>query len=112
MLMGRASKTAVVAAIALLLSLVAFGNITDDGANLPFVQHVLAMDTIFPSATIRYRAIEAPALQQTAYLLIVAVEVVSAVLCWFGTARLLRHLRASLGVSPECRQMPRNEDHR
>ena len=95
MLMGRISKIAVVAAIAFLLSLVAFGNITDYRANLPFVQHVLMMDTIFPSAAIRYRAIEAPAMQQAAYLLIIAVEVVSAALCWFGVVRLFRSLRAS-----------------
>jgi predicted small integral membrane protein len=94
MLLERISKTAIVAALAFLFSLVAFGNITDYGANLPFVQHVLMMDTIFPSATIRYRAVEAPALQQGAYLLIIAVEVISAALCWFGTMRLLRHLRA------------------
>jgi predicted small integral membrane protein len=95
MLMGRISKTVVVAAIAFLFSLVAFGNITDYGTNLPFVQHVLMMDTLVPSAAIRYRAVEAPALQQAAYLLIIAVEVVSAALCWFGVIRLFRSLRAS-----------------
>ncbi|GJE46918.1 DUF2165 family protein [Methylobacterium soli] len=95
MLMGRISKATVVTAIAFLFSLVAFGNITDYGANLPFVQHVLMMDTIFPSATTRYRAVEAPALQQAAYLLIIAVEVLSAGLCWLGVVRLLRSLRVS-----------------
>ena len=94
MLMGRISKATVVAAIAFLLSLVAFGNITDYETNLAFVQHVLMMDTIFPSATTRYRAVEAPALQQAAYLLIITVEVGSAALCWFGVVRLLRHLLA------------------
>jgi predicted small integral membrane protein len=94
MLTGRISKISVVAALALLFSLVAFGNITDYRANLPFVQHVLMMDTVFPSATTRYRAVEAPALQQAAYLLIIAVEVISAALCWFGTMRLLRSARA------------------
>jgi predicted small integral membrane protein len=98
MLTGRISKTTVVAALAFLFSLVAFGNITDYGANLPFVQHVLMMDTVFPSATTRYRAIEAPALQQAAYLLIIAVEVISAALCWFGVIRLLWSLRASGAV--------------
>ena len=106
MLMERISKTAVVAALAFLFSLVAFGNITDYGANLPFVQHVLTMDTIFPSATIRYRAIEAPALQQVAYLLIIAVEVVSAGLCWFGFMRLLRHLRAPSAAFNRAKSTP------
>jgi len=46
-----------VAAVAVLVSLVAFGNLTDYDTNFAFVQHVLLMDTIFPNATIRYRAI-------------------------------------------------------
>jgi hypothetical protein len=45
------SKTAMVAAIALFASLVAFGNITDYGTNWAFVQHVLSMDTVFPTTT-------------------------------------------------------------
>src|SRR3546814_8571814 len=70
----RLSKTACVAAMALFASLVAFGNITDYGANLPFVQHVLAMDTIFPDSTIRYRAIHTPWLHHAAYLTIILLE--------------------------------------
>ena len=42
-----AAKTAMVAAIALFASLVAFGNVTDYSTNFAFVQHVLSMDTIF-----------------------------------------------------------------
>ena len=91
----RLSKAAAVAAVALLFSLAAFDNITDYGTNLLFVQHVLAMDTIFPNASIRYRAITAPALQYVAYALIIAAEVASAGLCWVGAAQLLRHLRDS-----------------
>ena len=53
----RAAKVALVAAIALFASLVAFGNLTDYDTNFVFVQHVLSMDTIYPSSTIKYRAI-------------------------------------------------------
>ena len=79
MVLLRASKALCVAGMALLVSLVAFGNITDYGTNLAFVQHVLTMDTIFPDATIRYRAIDSPALQRAAYWLIIAAEVLTAV---------------------------------
>jgi predicted small integral membrane protein len=89
----RASKVAMVAAMALLVSLVAFGNITDYGTNRAFVRHVLMMDTIFPEATIRYRAINSPALHQAAYILIIGVELLTALICWIGTFRLMRHLR-------------------
>jgi predicted small integral membrane protein len=85
----RLSKTAMVAAIALFASLVAFGNITDYGTNWAFVQHVLSMDTVYPTTTIKYRAIESPALQTAGYVLIIAAESLTAILCWIGAARLL-----------------------
>ncbi len=93
MLVLRASKTIAVAAMGLLVSLVAFGNITDYETNLTFVQHVLLMDTTFPSATIHYRAITNPALHHTAYAVIIITEVLTAALCWMGAFQLLRHLR-------------------
>ena len=68
----RLSKIGLVATIALWLALVAFGNLTDYGSNLVFVQHVLAMDSIFPDAAIHYRAIHAPLLQHAAYVLLIA----------------------------------------
>lgn len=90
----RLSKIALVAGLALLVSLVAFGNITDYGSNFAFVRHVLAMDTIFPDATIRYRAITAPTLQHAAYVLIIAVQVATALLCWAGAWRMWLRRRA------------------
>jgi predicted small integral membrane protein len=84
-----------VAAVALFATLVTFGNITDYGANLPFVQHVLAMDSIFPDSTIGYRAIVSPRMQQAAYVAIIALEAATALLCWVGAARLLRRTRSS-----------------
>jgi predicted small integral membrane protein len=90
----RAAKIVMVCAIALFATLVAFGNLTDYGTNLAFVQHVLSMDTIFERSTIRYRAITSPALQHAAYALIIATEVATAVLCWIGAYALLHRLRA------------------
>jgi predicted small integral membrane protein len=98
MMVIRAAKVALVAAIALLASLVAFGNLTDYNTNLAFVQHVLSMDTIYPFSTIRYRAITDPALHHAAYALIIAVETITAVLCWIGAALLARHIRAAAAV--------------
>jgi predicted small integral membrane protein len=89
----RIAKTAMVAAIAVLFSIVAFGNITDYGTNFAFVQHVLSMDTLFPTTTITYRAITSPALHRLAYAAIIATEIVIALLCWLGALALLRVLR-------------------
>src|SRR5208282_5350816 len=79
MMVIRVAKAALIAAIALSVSLVAFGNLTDYNTNFAFVQHVLSMDTIYPFSTIRYRAITDPVLQRAAYAVIIAVEATVAV---------------------------------
>ncbi|HEJ9097677.1 TPA: DUF2165 family protein [Serratia odorifera] len=89
----RLSKALLVCAIALFASLVAFGNITDYGSNFAFVHHVLMMDTLFPDATIRYRAIDTPWMHHAGYIGIIALETLTALLCWIGGVRLLRALR-------------------
>ncbi len=95
MLVMRASKAAAIAAIAFFASLVAFGNITDYQTNFNFVFHVFEMDTISPSATTEYRAIMNPLLQNGAYMLIIAAETLTAILCWVGAAQLFGALRSS-----------------
>lgn len=89
----RLSKALLVCAIALFASLVAFGNITDYGTNLAFVRHVFLMDTIFPDASIAYRAIHSPWLHHAGYIVIIALETLIAVLCWLGAIRLLSGLK-------------------
>ena len=56
----RLAKLLVVASMALLASLVSFGNLTDYGSNLQFVEHVMRMDTTFPGNANMYRAITSP----------------------------------------------------
>src|SRR5690606_23895307 len=90
----RYSKILLVAALALFASLVAFGNITDYGSNFALVHHVLLMDTIFPTATIKYRAIDSVVLHHAAYIFIIALETLTAILCWWGAGRLLGNVRA------------------
>ena len=90
----RAAKIALVAAIALLASLVTFGNLTDYNTNFVFVEHVLSMDTIYPFSTIKYRAITDSALHHAVYAMVITVELIIAVLCWVGAITLLRNIRA------------------
>jgi len=90
----RIVKIAMTAAIALLMSLVAFGNVTDYGTNFAFVQHVMSMDSLFPDTTITYRAITSPQLHHAAYALIIATEIIVAVLSWLGALALFRAIRA------------------
>jgi predicted small integral membrane protein len=48
------------------------------------------MDTVFPTTTTKYRAIDNPILQTAGYWLIIAAEAVTALLCWIGAVRLLQ----------------------
>lgn len=91
----RLSKTLCVAAMGLLCTLVVFGNLSDYDTNFAFVRHVLLMDTIFPDATISYRAIKSPALHHLAYGLIIAIEAAVALLCWIGAAVMFAQRRGS-----------------
>ncbi|OCQ52754.1 hypothetical protein Ppb6_02098 [Photorhabdus australis subsp. thailandensis] len=94
----RLSKALTVCAIALFATLVAFGNITDYGTNFAFVQHVFMMDTVFPDTTITYRAIYSPVLHHIGYIVIIALETFTAVLCWIGGILLLANLKSSAVV--------------
>jgi predicted small integral membrane protein len=91
----RLCKTSLVASIALFFTLVAFGNLTDYGSNWEFVQHVLAMDTIFPNSSLHWRAIKSPSIQTAAYWAIIGWEIITAAVLWVGAARLLRAVPAT-----------------
>lgn len=89
----RAAKVAMVMSMALLASLVSFGNLTDYGSNFAFVQHVFRMDTTFPGNANLYRAINSPVLQNAGYLLIIALETATAACCWIGSYQMARALK-------------------
>ncbi|MBE8525118.1 DUF2165 domain-containing protein [Amycolatopsis sp. H6(2020)] len=74
----RFAVTVLTGMTALQMALIAFGNITDFGTNQAFVQHVLAMDTTFHSPDMMWRAITSPGLQNTAYVVIIAWEALTA----------------------------------
>jgi len=83
-----------VAAIAFFFSLVAVGNLTDYESNWLFVQHVLSMDTTFPNSDLHWRSITNPGLQRAGYWLIIATEMVVALLLWLGCFRLFVAVRS------------------
>lgn len=86
----RLSRIALTASVALLFTLIAFGNITDYGTNFAFVQHVMSMDTTFRSPGVMWRAVTQPALHHIVYGTIIAWQFCTAALLWAGTAQLWR----------------------
>ncbi|MEU1053469.1 DUF2165 domain-containing protein [Streptomyces sp. NPDC005876] len=79
------AATLLTGTVALYMTLVAFGNITDFGTNQQFVRHVLAMDTTFKDDDLMWRAITTEWIQDAAYVLIIVWETVSALVLLYGT---------------------------
>ncbi|MCX4233731.1 DUF2165 domain-containing protein [Streptomyces sp. NPDC020707] len=84
------TATLLTGTVALYITLVAFGNITDFGTNQQFVQHVLAMDTTFKDDDLMWRAVESEALQNAAYVAIIVWETVAALVLILGTVQWVR----------------------
>lgn len=91
----RVIKIGMVASIASLFSLVALDNIVDPETNWKFVQHVLNMDTTYLRPALMKRAITSIELQRTAYGLIIAWELLTAIVCWIGCLILLVKINAT-----------------
>jgi predicted small integral membrane protein len=83
-------QTLFVALIGLFAALVAYNNVRDPQSNLRLVEHVLAMDSVFPDSRLRNRAIASPLAHRIAFWLIVAAEALTAALCLAGAAILAR----------------------
>ncbi|MEU5052222.1 DUF2165 domain-containing protein [Streptomyces sp. NPDC021096] len=98
------AATALTATVAVYITLVAFGNITDFGTNQEFVRHVLAMDTTFQDEDLMWRAVTNRTLQDAAYVLIIGWEVASAVVLVAATLLWIRGLtRPGHGWAPARR---------
>jgi predicted small integral membrane protein len=87
----RAIQFVGVLGIGLLTAMACINNLTDYGSNFAFVEHVLSMDTTFPDNSLRWRAIQSPALHHLAYWLIIAAEGLAGILCLAGASNIFRH---------------------
>ncbi|MFC8127043.1 DUF2165 domain-containing protein [Streptomyces sp. NPDC057302] len=93
------AATLLTGTVALYITLVAFGNITDFDSNQQFVRHVLAMDTTFKDDDLMWRAVGSTALQDAAYVGIIvwetlaALVLLTATVLWAGALRRPEGLR-------------------
>ena len=88
----RLAKSATVCAMALFASMAAFNNITDPAVNFAAVKHALAMDGIFEHSQLSWRSIENPVIATGCFIVIIALESLTALLCWIGAAIMLTKL--------------------
>jgi predicted small integral membrane protein len=84
----RAAKALLVFAVAIFYTFVVFNNVTDYDSNFQFVRHVLMMDSTFPGNHGMWRAIHSPALHTAFYVSIIAWEMLTMALCWWGGIRM------------------------
>jgi predicted small integral membrane protein len=85
----RRSKIVFMASVCVWAGLVGINNVMDYRANFQFVQHVLQMDTTFPANPLLWRSLRWAPLQHTAYLGIIAVELLVALLSAMAVFRML-----------------------
>ncbi len=102
----RAAKTLLLAGIAVYYSLVVFNNTTDFDSNYQFVRHVLMMDTTFPGNHGMWRAISAPGFHLVFYISVIAWELVTCILLWWGVAKLAQALRKPAADFNAAKRIP------
>jgi predicted small integral membrane protein len=90
----RLAKTLLLAGVALFYTLVVFNNLTDFNSNYQFVRHVLSMDTTFPGNQRPLARAASPAWHSAFYIGIIAWEIATTILLWWGVAKLLRTVRS------------------
>lgn len=102
----RAAKLLLLSGIALYYTLVVFNNLTDFDSNYEFVRHVLSMDTTFPGNHGLWRALPSPAFHLAFYIGIIAWEIVTATLLWWGVVVMLRALRLPASAFNAAKRVP------
>ena len=102
----RIAKTLLLASLALFYTLIIFNNLTDSNSNYQFVRHVLTMDTTFPGNHGLWRALPSPAWHLAFYISIVAWEIVTAILLWWGAAGLMRAVRRTAAEFNAAKRIP------
>lgn len=105
-MMIRVAKLLLLTGIALFYTLVVFNNLTDFGTNAQFVRHVLLMDTTLPGNGGMWRSISSPAVDRIFYCSIIAWEMITGVLLWWGIIRLLRTLRRPAAAFNAAKFLP------
>jgi predicted small integral membrane protein len=102
----RSAKLFLLAGVAIFYTLVIFNNLTDFGSNYQFVRHVLMMDTTLPGNHGMWRAFTSPAADSSFYIVIIAWEIVTAILLWWGCIALFRAMRRPSAAFEAAKRVP------
>jgi predicted small integral membrane protein len=92
-----------VGSLGLMSMLIFLGNTTDYNSNYQFVEHVMKMDTVFPNSRLLYRSIQQPWVYHTAYIFLIALELIIALLCIHGSRQMFIKRREPAAVFFEAK---------
>jgi len=92
-----------VGSLGLMSMLIFLGNTTDYNSNYQFVEHVIKMDTVFPNSRLLYRSIQQPWVYHTAYIFLIALELIIALLCIHGSRQMFIKRREPAAVFFEAK---------
>jgi len=95
----RLCKSIICLLLAIFALLVCLNNLLDYNSNYAFVRHTLSMDTVFPSNTLKYRAILDPFVWSLAYGLIIFAEFLTGVLLLIGAIGLFKNIHSPLAFN-------------
>jgi predicted small integral membrane protein len=101
----RLAKITLIFAVALFYTLVVFNNLTDYDANYQFVRHVLMMDTTFPSAYARARALNSAVGHEVFYVSIIGWEAFTMIFCGWGGLRLAKAFKRPAGEFHQAKRL-------
>jgi predicted small integral membrane protein len=102
----RIAKVFLLAGVGLYYALVVFNNLTDFDSNYQFVRHVLSMDSTFPGNRGMWRAMLSPTFHLAFYIGIIAWEIVTTILLWWGVVQLLRAMRMPASSFNTAKRIP------
>jgi predicted small integral membrane protein len=102
----RVAKLLLVAGVALFYSLIIFNNLTDSNSNYQFIRHVLTMDTTSPGNRGMWRALPSPEWHLAFYISIIAWEIFTAILLWWGAVRLMHAVRRTAAEFNAAKRTP------
>ena len=95
----RLCKSIICLLLAIFALLVCLNNLLDYNSNYAFVRHTLSMDTVFPSNTLKYRAILDPFVWSLAYGLIIFAEFLTGALLLIGAIGLFKNIHSPLAFN-------------
>lgn len=100
----RISKIAVLFVIAANITLVVWNNLVDYNSNYIFISHVMSMDTTYPDNALMSRSVTSSFWWNFFFILVIIAELVMAVLCWIGFAKLIKHRKETSEIFNESKK--------